>query len=192
MTPQGMNYAAQLDCAMDVAKAMLHLHCNNVSRVIKEICKSVVNQLVRFRYRALLLFLPSTKAKSQCAGRCLCCKRRFPRFNSLRIHSDRPYHFLDTLRTLRSLHMLVLHLDLKTHNILLASSAEGKGVTCKVGTEGIPVAYTSAIRCAGTSGLGHHCLAVFQTPKLPDLLLQIILCYQEAIGAPNTLLPSKS
>eukprot|EP00983_Pelagomonas_calceolata_P058975 1145725-Pelagomonas_calceolata.AAC.2 len=29
MTPMGMNYAAQLDCAMDVAKAMLHLHCNN-------------------------------------------------------------------------------------------------------------------------------------------------------------------
>ncbi|KAF5837079.1 hypothetical protein DUNSADRAFT_4860 [Dunaliella salina] len=30
MTPRGMNYAALLDCAMDVAKAMLHLHCNNV------------------------------------------------------------------------------------------------------------------------------------------------------------------
>jgi len=30
MTPNGLNYAAQLDCAMDVAKAMLHLHCNNV------------------------------------------------------------------------------------------------------------------------------------------------------------------
>eukprot|EP00200_Dunaliella_tertiolecta_P012532 CAMPEP_0202391034 /NCGR_PEP_ID=MMETSP1127-20130417/91622_1 /ASSEMBLY_ACC=CAM_ASM_000462 /TAXON_ID=3047 /ORGANISM="Dunaliella tertiolecta, Strain CCMP1320" /LENGTH=541 /DNA_ID=CAMNT_0048993441 /DNA_START=1120 /DNA_END=2745 /DNA_ORIENTATION=+ len=30
MTPTGLNYAAQLDCAMDVAKAMLHLHCNNV------------------------------------------------------------------------------------------------------------------------------------------------------------------
>jgi len=30
ITPNGVNYAAQLDCAMDVAKAMLHLHCNNV------------------------------------------------------------------------------------------------------------------------------------------------------------------
>jgi len=30
LTPDGVNYAAQLECAMDVAKAMLHLHCNNV------------------------------------------------------------------------------------------------------------------------------------------------------------------
>ena len=26
----GLNYAAILDVAIDVAKAMLHLHCNNV------------------------------------------------------------------------------------------------------------------------------------------------------------------
>ncbi|KAF5833121.1 hypothetical protein DUNSADRAFT_10671 [Dunaliella salina] len=31
MALDGLNFAAQLDCAMDVAKAMLHLHCNNVS-----------------------------------------------------------------------------------------------------------------------------------------------------------------
>ncbi|KAF5833120.1 kinase-like domain-containing protein [Dunaliella salina] len=30
LAPNGINYAAQLDCAMDVAKAMLHLHCNNI------------------------------------------------------------------------------------------------------------------------------------------------------------------
>uniref|UniRef100_A0A7S3VTM3 Protein kinase domain-containing protein n=1 Tax=Dunaliella tertiolecta TaxID=3047 RepID=A0A7S3VTM3_DUNTE len=30
LAPNGLNYAAQLDCAMDVAKAMLHLHCNNI------------------------------------------------------------------------------------------------------------------------------------------------------------------
>ncbi|KAF5837371.1 kinase-like domain-containing protein [Dunaliella salina] len=30
MTPMGLNYAAQLECAMDVAKAMLHLHCHNI------------------------------------------------------------------------------------------------------------------------------------------------------------------
>ncbi|KAF5833115.1 hypothetical protein DUNSADRAFT_10665 [Dunaliella salina] len=30
LAPNGLNYAAQLDCAMDMAKAMLHLHCNNV------------------------------------------------------------------------------------------------------------------------------------------------------------------
>ncbi|KAF5837643.1 kinase-like domain-containing protein [Dunaliella salina] len=30
MTSNGMNYAAQLDCAMEVARAMLYLHCNNV------------------------------------------------------------------------------------------------------------------------------------------------------------------
>ncbi|KAF5831662.1 kinase-like domain-containing protein, partial [Dunaliella salina] len=63
MTPTGMNYAAQLDCALDVAKAMFHLHCNNV-----------------------------------------------------------------------------LHLDLKTHNILLSSSsAEGKGLICKVSDFGLSV-----------------------------------------------------
>jgi len=30
MGPNGLNYPAILDCAIDVARAMLHLHCNNV------------------------------------------------------------------------------------------------------------------------------------------------------------------
>ncbi|KAF5828817.1 kinase-like domain-containing protein [Dunaliella salina] len=30
MGPNGLNYSAILDCAIDVARAMLHLHCNNV------------------------------------------------------------------------------------------------------------------------------------------------------------------
>eukprot|EP00967_Tisochrysis_lutea_P063791 scaffold82416_cov22-Tisochrysis_lutea.AAC.1 len=44
MTPTGLNYAAQLDCAMDVARAMLHLHYNNVSRVTSQKCRSVLEQ----------------------------------------------------------------------------------------------------------------------------------------------------
>ncbi len=30
MDPSGLNYAANLDSAIDIARAMLHLHCNNV------------------------------------------------------------------------------------------------------------------------------------------------------------------
>eukprot|EP00983_Pelagomonas_calceolata_P017737 557165-Pelagomonas_calceolata.AAC.1 len=30
MGPSGLNYPAILDCAIDIARAMLHLHCNNV------------------------------------------------------------------------------------------------------------------------------------------------------------------
>ncbi len=30
MSPAGLNYLAILDSAVDIARAMLHLHCNNV------------------------------------------------------------------------------------------------------------------------------------------------------------------
>ncbi len=30
MGDTGLNYPAILDCAIDIARAMLHLHCNNV------------------------------------------------------------------------------------------------------------------------------------------------------------------
>jgi len=146
MTPsEGLNYAAVLDTAADIARALLHLHCNNgavppCGPAAGAVRRSVGHMACCFN--ALMGWSTATHAAAdESAG----SEQRVNRVGCLYAFPHSGHWFARNLsssfllarsmpRSQRLHHHPVLHMDLKARNVLMCSSGmDGRGVVCKVG-----------------------------------------------------------